>query len=190
MPAHSSDAFARRLRVSQLNPRSPTAIDVAPDEGQRAGIADELGLIALPALSMTGTISPAPHGAWELSARMTARVVQPCVVTLDPVETALSEEVRRVYSPHASAPAGDEVEMPDPDLEPLGQTIDPGAVMVEALALALPEYPRCKDAEAGAKTDAADGNLDPAADPAKDGEDETRRPFAGLADLLAGKPKE
>lgn len=184
MPANA-DNSARRLRVSQLNPRSPTELDLAPDESQRAAIAQELGLIALPRLSMTGTISPAPHGAWEMSARMTARVVQPCVVTLDPVETSLSEDVRRVYSPHATSPEGDEVEMPDPDVEPLGQTIDPGAVMVEALALALPEYPRCKDADPAAVT----GILDPEADPAKDADDDTRRPFAGLADLLAGKPR-
>ena len=44
------DAFARRLRVSQLNPRSPTALDLAPNAEQRAGIAGELGLISLPAL--------------------------------------------------------------------------------------------------------------------------------------------
>ena len=73
MPANA-DNFARRLRVSQLNPRSSTELDLTPDEGQRAAIARELGLIALPRLSMTGTISPAPHGAWEMSARMTARV--------------------------------------------------------------------------------------------------------------------
>ena len=77
-------------------------------------------------------------------------------------------------------PDADETEMPDADLEPLGQTIDPGAVMIEALALALPEYPRSKGADAAA----AEG---PAPD--GDGDGDTRRPFAGLADLLAGKPK-
>lgn len=174
------DAFARRLRVSQLNPRSPTALDLAPNAEQRAGIAGELGLISLPALSMTGTVAPAAHGTWELSARLTARVVQPCVATLDPVETAISEDVHRIYSPDVAPPDADETEMPDADLEPLGQTIDPGAVMIEALALALPEYPRSKGADAAAAGGATkDENAD----------GDTRRPFAGLADLLAGKPK-
>ena len=120
---------------------------------------------------------PAGNDAWELTARLTARVVQPCVVTLDPVETSLSEDVRRVYSPHATSPEGDEVEMPDDEIEPLGPTIDAGAVLVEALALALPPYPRCDDAELP----------DAAVDPDGDGDEGARRPFQGLADLLQRK---
>ncbi len=47
-------------------------------------------------------------------------------------------------------PTDDEAEMPEDDTaEPLPEVIDPGAVMFEALALALPDYPRAPKAETG-----------------------------------------
>ncbi|WP_299362554.1 DUF177 domain-containing protein [uncultured Paracoccus sp.] len=171
-------AFSHRLRVAHLNGRGPTDLTLEPDAAQRAAIAAQLQIQALPQLRMTARLAPAPQDAWELQGRLQARVVQPCVVTLDPVETALDEPVHRVFSPHAADPAAEDVEMPDPDIEPLDQTIDVGAVMVEALALALPEYPRAP----GADLDAVTG------DQGGDEADDTRRPFAGLADLLARKP--
>jgi uncharacterized metal-binding protein YceD (DUF177 family) len=66
--------------------------------------------------------------------------------------------------------------MPDDTLEPLGQFIDLAAVMIEELALALPEYPRAEGA-------ALDSALD---EPAPD----TRRPLAGLDKLLRQRDEE
>lgn len=159
-----------RYRVAQLNPRQPTAFVLAPDAEARAAIASELALSSLPALRFTGDIRPAAHDAWEVTGLLTAKVVQPCVVTLAPVKTAVTEKLRRVFSPHAGTPEGDEVEMRDEELEPLGQFIDLQSIMIEALSLALPLYPRAEGAE-----------LD---SPQDDQDEETRKPFAGLADLL------
>ena len=173
----SSAPFTHALRVSQLNPRRPNPVDLSPDDEARARIAAALDLTAPPEVRLTGTITAAPNDAWLLEGRLTARVQQACVVTLAPVRTAIDEPVRRVYSPWASTPEGDEVEMPDAEIEPLGPTIDAGAVLVEALALALPPYPRCDDAELP----------DAAVDPDGDGDEGARRPFQGLADLLQRK---
>ncbi|MDS9467585.1 DUF177 domain-containing protein [Paracoccus sp. MBLB3053] len=164
-----------RYRVAQLNPRQPTQFELAPDSEARAAIAAELGLNSLPALRFKGEIRPAQSDAWEVTGRLTAKVVQPCVVTLAPVKTALNEELHRLFSPHATTPEGEEVEMRDDEVEPLGQFIDIEAMMIEALTLALPLYPR------------ADGaNLD---EPDPEPEGETRKPFAGLADLLKNRDK-
>ena len=171
----SSAPFTHSLRVSQLNPRRPNPVDLSPDDEARARIAAALDLTAPPEVRLTGTITAAPNDAWLLEGRLTARVQQACVVTLAPVRTAIDEPVRRVYSPWASTPEGDEVEMPDDEIEPLGPTIDAGAVLVEALA--LPPYPRCDDAELP----------DAALDPDGDGDEGARRPFQGLADLLQRK---
>jgi len=159
-----------RFRVAQLNPRHATAFELAPDAAARAAIATELDLSALPALRFGGEIRPAPHDAWEVAARLSAKVVQPCVVTLAPVKTSISEEVHRIFSPHVTTPEGDEVEMGDDELEPLGQVIDIEAMMIEALSLALPLYPRAE----GAALDT----------PEDEPGEETRKPFAGLADLM------
>jgi len=165
-PARSQNRF----RVAQLNPRHPTAFELALDAAARAAIATELDLSALPALRFTGEIRPAPNDAWEVEARLSAKVVQPCVVTLAPVKTSISEQVHRIFSPHATTPEGDEVEMGDDELEPLGQVIDIEAMMIETLSLALPLYPRAQ----GAALDT----------PEDEPEEETRKPFANLAELM------
>lgn len=159
-----------RLRVAHLNPRQPTEFALAPDAAARAALAEELGLSALPRLRFSGRVEPVANDAWRVTGRLAARVVQPCVATLAPVTTDLDEEVHRLFSPHVAAPEGDEMEMPDDELEPLGQFIDLGAIMAEELSLALPLYPRAQDAAPDA------GAPEP--------DDETRKPFAGLADLL------
>ncbi len=161
-----------RFRVAHLNPRQPTSFRITPDAEARKALAAELGLLDLPALSFQGAITASGSDDWRLDGQLTATVVQPCVVTLEPVTTALSEKVARVYSPHITPPEDDEVEIPEDDIEPLGQYIDAAAVMAEALALALPLYPRADGAELAAP------------EVADEPEDNTRRPFAGLADLL------
>lgn len=164
-----------RLRVAHLDPRAPTAFSLVPDAERCAALAGELGLDGLSKLSFEGTVRPAGGDAWTLSGRLRARVTQPCVVTLKPVRTSIEETVERRYSPHLAIPSGDEIEMPDETLEPLGQFIDLAAVMIEELALATPEYPRAEGAEAAGPPAAPEA-------PAPD----TRRPFAGL-DKLLGK---
>lgn len=159
-----------RLRVAHLNPRTATAFRLAPDAARMTAIAAELDLEALSALTFEGELRAEGGDGWALTGRLRARVTQPCVVTLKPVRTSLDEPVERRYSPHVRPPEGDEVEMPDETLEPLGQFIDLAAVMIEELALALPEYPRAP----GVAFDAAPA--EPVAD--------TRRPFAGLDRLL------
>ncbi|SEH61820.1 YceD family protein [Paracoccus alkenifer] len=169
--------YSHKLRVSQLNARRATPVELTPDPETRARIAAYLGLLSLPQLRLTGTLEPAPNDSWLLEGRLTAQVEQGCVVTLAPVATTIAEDIRRVYSPHVAVPEGDEVEMPDDETEPLGHIIDPGAVLVEELSLALPLYPRAPGAEL---PDAATATNDAAEDAAGD----TRRPFAGLDSLL------
>lgn len=175
----ATPSFAHRLRVAHLNPRAPNPIDLKPDAAARKAIAAGLDLPGLPVLRFTGEVVARGNDAWVLTCRLTARVVQPCVVTMEPVETPISEEVRRIFTPHMAAPTEEEIEMPDDEMEPLGQFIDAGAVMIEALALALPLYPRAEGAEPfGTGTDDASGD-----------DDDRRKPFAGLGDLLNRRPQ-
>ncbi|AUH62970.1 YceD family protein [Paracoccus zhejiangensis] len=175
----ATPSFAHRLRVAHLNPRAPNPLDLEPDAAARAAIAAELDLLDLPALRFKGEVVARGNDAWVLTCRLTARVVQPCVVTMAPVESPIDEEVRRIFSPHMTAPTEEEIEMPDDEMEPLGQFIDAGAVMIEALALALPLYPRADGAE-----------LPEAEDESEAGdEDDRKKPFAGLGDLLKKRPQ-
>lgn len=173
------------LRVAHLRARGERDFDVAPDAATRSTIATKLGLSALRKLRLTGRVV-ADGADLVLDAHLGATVVQPCVVTLDPVTTRIDEAVTRRFSSEAPRPEdlpGDEMEMPedemempeDDTLEPLGHDIDLNRVLVEALSLALPAWPRSEGAELGQRTAAAEG-VTPLTD------DDTK-PFAGLAGL-------
>ena len=104
-------------------------------------------------------------------------MVQDCVVTLEPVVTRIDEEVVRRYLAEAPPPGPGEVEMPEDDtVEALPASVDLVEVMLEALALALPPYPRAPGAELGPVLAS-----EPGAEPLTD---EAARPFAGLRDAL------
>lgn len=167
------------LRVADLPPRRPTRFHLRPDAEARAEIAGELGLSGLRKLDFAGEVIPEGRRDWRLEARLGATVVQPCIITAEPVVTRIETEVMRRFLHDLPMPTEHEAEMPEDDtLEKLGAVIDPGAVMREALALALPDYPR-KD---GAELPLADFPP-PGADPF---DDSRPNPFAVLAAL---KPK-
>jgi uncharacterized metal-binding protein YceD (DUF177 family) len=136
------------LRVVDLPPRRPTGFHLRPDAEARAKIAEELDLSALRKLDFAGEVIPEGRRDWRLEARLGATVVQPCVLTAEPVTTRIETEVTRRFLHDLADPAEPEAEMPEDDeTERLGTVIDPGTVMREALALALPDYPRLPGAE-------------------------------------------
>lgn len=139
-------------------------------------IAAELDITGLRKLSFDGTLNARGSADWQLTARLGATVTQPCVVTLEPVTTRLDLDISRTFLRDYAEPTEPEAEMPEDDsLEPLGQWIDPAAVMAEALALNLPAYPRKDSAELGQLVYTKPGTAPMT--------DEEARPFAGLADL-------
>lgn len=171
-----NQAQQTRLRVAHLNPRKPTPFLLEPDADQRADLATRLELLDLPRLRFEGSLKATGTDSWDLDAHLTARTVQACVVTLAAVKTVIDEDIHRRFAPEVAQPEGEEIEMLDDEIEPLGQFIDLNEVMAEALALALPLYPRAEGAEL-AKAPTTPEVDDP----------DTRRPFEGLADLLRNK---
>lgn len=164
------------LRVADLPTRRPQPFHLRPGPEARARIIADLGISGLRKLDFRGTLQAEGRHDWRLEGRLGASVVQPCVITAEPVTTRIDINVLRRFLRDLPEPAGAEAEMPEDDtLEPLGPVIDPGAVMVEALAIALPDYPRAPGAELGEA-----GFAPPGAAPI-DGA--RRNPFAALAAL-------
>jgi uncharacterized metal-binding protein YceD (DUF177 family) len=164
------------LTLARLSRNADISFEIIPDAAARAGLAKELGLQALRKLRFTGRLIPEGRRDWRLEAALGATVVQDCVVTAEPVTTRIDEPVLRRYLEEMPEPDADEVEIPEDDsAEPLPVTLALGAVMAEALALALPIYPRAPGAEFGQARFAAPGTA-----PLTDNE---VRPLAGLAAL-------
>jgi len=164
------------LRVADL-PQSQTAeILLVASESERAALQQALDLLDLRKVRLSGTLRPLGTTDWHLSAQLGATVVQTCVATLDPVTTRIETTIERAFMRDFVEDDAPETEMTEDDhIEPLGTHIDPYAVLLEALSLALPVYPRAPDA-------------DPieirVTEPGKQAmRDEDARPFAGLAAL-------
>ncbi len=171
------------LRVIDLPARHARAFHLRPDAATRTAIAGELGLSALRKLDFRGTVQAEGRHDWRLDATLGATIVQPCVVTAEPVTTRIDTTVTRRFLRKMPEPQGAEAEIPEDDtLEPLGEVIDPGAVMVESLALALPDYPRAPGAELGAQAFPPQG-----ADPL---DTDRPNPFAVLSALKHGEQGE
>lgn len=165
-------------RVAALPTRKPLRFTFAPDAAGRRAMARELDLLDLPALVLKGEIRPAGKADFTLEAVLDAVAMQPCSITLAPVKTTVADRVLRTYLRDWAEPEGDEVELSEDDSsEPLPEVIDVAEVAREALALALPLYPRAPGAELGQAVFAEPGTA-----PLKD---EDLRPFAGLAALRA-----
>ncbi|MEX0278686.1 MAG: DUF177 domain-containing protein [Ruegeria sp.] len=171
------------LRVADLPQNTPTPFDLRPDGRVLEAVKTELGLLGLRKLSFKGDVRAQGKRDWVLNGKLGATVVQPCVITLDPVTTRIDVPVQRVFMADWSDPDEDEFEIPEGDeTEPLSAEIDPHAVMIEALSLALPQYPR-KD---GAELEQADYT-----EPGKQAmTDEDVKPFAGLAGLRDAMKKD
>ncbi|KIN72844.1 YceD family protein [Sulfitobacter guttiformis] len=165
---------ATSLRVASLSQTAPTPFSLRPGAPALAAIAEALALSGLRKLSFEGTLRPLGDSDWQLKGRLGATATQPCVVTLEPVVTRIDTDVMRVFIHDYVDIDAPEAEVPEDDsVEPLGAWIDPAQIMEEALALALPEYPRKQEGETTPLRVTEPGKTPMT--------DEQARPFAGLA---------
>jgi len=111
----------RPLRVSDLSTGKPTSFEIRPDAATLTDIARDLALDGLKKLSFKGSVKTIGKSDWQLDGTLGATVVQPCVVTLDPVSTRIDVPVSRLYVHDFEQPNTTEEEMPEDDSqEPLG----------------------------------------------------------------------
>ena len=175
-PDAASGPGRHALRVADLSPGRSVSIEIVPDSHERQALAQALDLLDLRKVRFTGTLSPLGRRDWELTGRLGATVVQPCVVTLEPVTTRIDTDLERRYLADFIEPDETETEMPEDEAaERLGTHIDPAQVMEEALALALPLYPRAEGVEQAVVTVTEPGKAAMT--------DADAKPFAGLAAL-------
>ncbi|QBY00752.1 DUF177 domain-containing protein [Rhodophyticola sp. CCM32] len=165
-------------RVHDLRRDKAREFLLIPTAPEMAAMADALKIDGLRKLRFAGTLDMVAEGELHLTGHLGATVIQPCVVTLAPVTTRVEADVIRRFLADMPQPdpAEEEVEMPeDETIDPLQPVIDLAEVMIEALALHLPLYPRAKDADLEEAVFSGPGIL-----PMRD---EDARPFAGLAAL-------
>ena len=154
--------WSLKVRVEDI-PEGGRHFVLSADTATRAAVANVVGLVELPRLEAQFEVRRHGRAGLKLQGTVSASVVQSCVVTLNPVENEVSEEVEVVFSPDAAdpRPESEPVDVDAAIVEPelvVGGAIDLGAIAVEFLVLGLDPYPRRPDAafEAPAAEDRGD----------------------------------
>lgn len=160
--------FSRPVSLARIPPAGREE-RLAATPGECAALARRFGIPAVNRLVALLRLRPEAGDAVWVEGRLSAEVVQECVVTLAPVTQAVEEAVAlRILPPGAGF--SEDPEGPD-EIEAEGDVADLGEALAEQLALALDPYPRA----AGASLDAPGGAEGEGPPPGG--------PFAGLAAL-------
>ena len=137
-------------------PQKGFPVVVEPDAKARAELARVHGLVSVETFRAELLFTAWKRGGINVAGSVRATIVQQCVVTLEPIEAEIDEDVDLVFVPEGSALARDTIEDGElvisadgPDLPETfdGVSIDAGAVAEEAFALAIDPYPRKEGAQ-------------------------------------------
>jgi len=166
--------FSRPIGRERLA-ESPFKESIHASADEQRALAGRLELGALEGLSVEFTVTPTDQGSGLLSVhgRLEARVTQLCVITLEPIKTALNESFEVVYALEDGAEDVCRMQADhDQDDEPVEiigpEGLDLGELAAQYLSLALDPFPRqpgasLKDAWSGAgeKGEGEDGKPSP-----------------------------
>ena len=167
-----SAEFSRLVDVSEIK-RIPWRTHLKADKAVCSAIAERFDIVAVNRFEADISLRRTPIGLIHMEGSIEADVVQECVVSLEPVPSAIREtfEVYYTEAPQDGLPEGDitmdDELWPDPVID---GKIDIGEAATEHLGLSLDPYPRREGAEFEAQPDSNQ-------------EAPTQRPFANLAEL-------
>ena len=177
----------RIVDIDRMGPNG-TALEIAASDSERLALAKRFGFLGLPAFSARVTVDRRPGGQVVVEGRLRGRIVQACILTLDPVAQDLDDTFRVVFkqdlAEERDPESGEALVSAQADApEPLpGNLLDVGEIVAEQLSLAADPYPR----KHGVKLE------DVLPKPRKEGRhgrhEPRRHPFAGLA-ALRDKPR-
>ncbi len=139
MTPDSVGPFSRPILVERTV-RAGQPVTVEANEEERAALARDFGLPGITRLSGTFRLSGSLHRL-QVTGTVESTLTQTCVVTLEPFDTTVSEEVDVDFADQdafAGTPAED-ADIPDPIVN---GRIDLGSLAAEFLALGLDPYPR------------------------------------------------
>lgn len=174
-------AIVRPVVVSVL-PSGGFPVRIEADEAARAALAEAHGLVSVDEFVADLVVKRWRKDGVRIQGGLKARIVQDCIVTLEPVVTDIDVEVDAVFLPEGSRlsrPLDDDgaliVDAEGPDLPETfeGGEIDVGAVAEEFFELEIDPYPRAPGAELAEIADSGDNG----------GEADAENPFAKLARL-------
>ncbi|SJZ52284.1 Uncharacterized ACR, COG1399 [Enhydrobacter aerosaccus] len=186
VPQHKSE-LERIVDVDRMGP-SGAALDIVASETERAALVRRFGFLSLPAFSARVTVDRRAGDLVVVEGRLRGKIVQACILSLEPVTQDLDETFRIVFkqglAEERDPESGEALVNAQADApEPLaGNLLDIGEIVAEQLSLAADPYPR----KAGLKLE--DVLPKPRSNQRPGRGEQRRHPFAGLA-ALRDKPR-
>jgi uncharacterized metal-binding protein YceD (DUF177 family) len=151
-------AFSYPVKVGNISANAVT-VRLEANEAERKALRDLWAVLDVQSLKAELQIARWKRDGVKIKGRVQAKIVQACVVTLEPVVSLIDEPVEAIFVPEGSRlariAANDSGEMildPEgPDLPDTftGDTIDAGLTVTEHAALAIDPYPRKQGASFG-----------------------------------------
>lgn len=151
------------------------------DAERCSSLAVRFGCVEIPTFEVKAMITPLrKEGYFRVNGAISARVVQNCVVSLEPVVSDLEKQFELLLVPETEDDPPDP-ELDDQELETYsGHSVDLGEIGAVELALALDPYPRAPGVSV---TDLGPGGSDTGYEVSEDGHIKRNRPFEALAAL-------
>jgi uncharacterized protein DUF177 involved in 23S rRNA accumulation len=148
------DPWSAPVTVAQI-PDTGLHRDIEADPAAREAMAALAGLREILSANASLDVTPKGGGRFHVAGQVRARIGQTCIVTLDPIENDIDEDVDLIFAPPEQIPemadlvdvaAESDAEIPDPPEPILNGVIDLGRVATDALFLGIDPYPRKPDA--------------------------------------------
>jgi uncharacterized metal-binding protein YceD (DUF177 family) len=138
-------AWSMKVLAGEL-PEAGRHFELVADAPTRTALAEQMGLRALSRLRASFDVTRRGRDGLHVMGQVSATVGQNCVVTLDPLESEVAEEIDLVFMPQGEDDIAKAVhfgpESRDPP-EPLENgLVDLGAIAIEFLTLGIDFYPR------------------------------------------------
>lgn len=147
-PAGDVDAPLPLDWVYEADQVPPGGIEIkrTATDDERAAVAQALNVLSCNSLRLQARLKRAPDSGYRLRGKLTADVVQACVVTLAPVLETVVADIAVEFRPPEDAreAAGGVIDLDaESDIEPMdGTSIPVGRITYEELVAGLNAYPR------------------------------------------------
>lgn len=137
--------WSHPLAVADI-PDEGEDLTLVPDDETRAALARFSNVVAVPKLSAQLHLQPDGAGGAVVTGELDATVRQTCVVSLEPFDNKVHEEIALRFAPEgaaaAKAAADIDMEEADPSDAIRNGVIDLGAMVSEFLVLGIDPYPK------------------------------------------------
>jgi uncharacterized metal-binding protein YceD (DUF177 family) len=141
------DKFAWQFSVTVTDlPANGAEFELIPDESERATLALQAGVLAVPSLVARVNVRPEGRTGAAVDGTLEATVRQTCVVSLEPFDNDIEERISLRFDATrnsiADSPQVAEVGVEDPPEPLVDGKLDLASVVAEFLTLSVDPYPR------------------------------------------------